>query len=93
MGLVPRVASFLNHASLKHLTPLQHQRLLRRLANDCHATSIRLAGRVWGIVRRSFSPYHTDPSSTTKKMVHLPPILSHITSSPTSRLSVVHSTT
>jgi hypothetical protein len=90
MGLVPQVANFLNNTSLKHLTPLQHQRLLRRLANDCHAISIRLAGRIWGIVRRSFSPYQTNPSATQQKTVHLPPILSHITSSPASRLSILH---
>jgi hypothetical protein len=95
-GFLPPLAGLLDDASLGHLTPLQRQRLLRRLANDCHAASIRLAGRIWGIVRRSFSSssYYNDPTTTAarQKTVHLPSILSHITSSPTSRISITHAT-
>ncbi|KAF8223034.1 hypothetical protein L208DRAFT_565417 [Tricholoma matsutake] len=36
---------------------MQRQRLVRRLASDGHTTSMRLAGRVWGIVRRRFAPH------------------------------------
>jgi hypothetical protein len=63
---------FLNDVSLGHL---QHKRLLRRLANNCHTMSIRLAGRILGIVRCSFSP-HLPTSATPQKIVHLrvPPI-------------------
>jgi hypothetical protein len=91
-GLLPPLVGHLDDESLGHLTSLQHQRLLRRLANDCHTTSVHLAGRIWGIVRRSFSPYHT-ASTAPPKTVNLPSILSHIVPSPTSHLSIVHSTT
>jgi hypothetical protein len=94
-GLLPPLATLIDDTSLGSLTALQHRRLLRRLANDCHAASIRLACRIWGIVRRSFSPYRhniTTPTQQQQKTVHLPSILSHVTSSPASRLIIIHDT-
>jgi hypothetical protein len=64
--------------------------------NDCHAASIRLAGRIWGIVHHSFSPYRHNIATPTQqqqqKTVHLPSILSHVTSLPASRLTIIHDT-
>ncbi|KAF8238772.1 hypothetical protein L208DRAFT_208630 [Tricholoma matsutake] len=77
------------HALLAHLTTLQCKWLLLRLANDCHMISIRLAARIWGIVRHSFSPYHSLPPA--RKIIYLPASLSHITTSPNSHISITHS--
>ena len=59
-------------------TSLEHRRLLHRLANDCHTATIYLASRIWGLVRKTFSPYspHHPP-----KILELPSHLSYITSS------------
>lgn len=74
-GLIPMIT--LNDAYIPHLSVMQRNRLQQRLAHDCHSASIRLASRIWGIVRRSFSPYS---SSRPRKQITLPHQLSHITS-------------
>jgi hypothetical protein len=91
LGLCPPIHGFIDDACLTHLTGLQRQRLLLRLVYDIHAVSIRLAGRIWGVVRRSFAPYRAS-TSRTQKVVYLPSNLSHIMSSPSSRLSITYTT-
>ena len=50
---------------------------IRRLANDCHTAAIYLAGRIWGIVRESFSSYSRNQ---TPKILQLPSHLSFLNS-------------
>ncbi|KAF8964936.1 hypothetical protein BDZ97DRAFT_1659533 [Flammula alnicola] len=72
---------------LQHLTEVQRHRLHQRLTDDCHVTAIRLAARIWGIVRRTFSPFST--SSRPTKSISLPHHLSHIVSS-SHRLTIAY---
>jgi hypothetical protein len=69
-GLLPPVAT-------------QRQRLGQRLANECHAASIRLAARIWGIICCQFAPHHPPKQ---KKKGTLPSFLSRISPSSSSHM-------
>ncbi|KAF8236406.1 hypothetical protein L208DRAFT_1390890 [Tricholoma matsutake] len=73
---------------LRHLSPIQRQPLTRRLANDGHTTSIRLAGRIY----RADSCVGDLPHKPLKpkKTSTLPSFLSHIASSSSSHVMVSH---
>jgi len=76
-GVIPVLRLGSGSVDLEHRR-LAHRRLLHRLANDCHTAAIYLASRIWGLVRKTFSPYspHHPP-----KILELPSHLSYIASS------------
>ena len=84
LGIVPPLHFPSDDA--RHLTEMQRRRLHHRLAHDLHTAGIHLAARIWGLIRRTFSPYS---SSQPSKTLELPAHLSHITSS-SSRLNLCY---
>ncbi|KAF8164190.1 hypothetical protein BJ912DRAFT_864156 [Pholiota molesta] len=84
-GIIPKIN--LEPHNLPHLSNIQLQRMHQHISNDFHSIAIKLAGRIWGIVRRTFSPFQSSPKSPT--VLTLPSHLSHITTSST-RLSIKH---
>ncbi|KAF8169247.1 hypothetical protein BJ912DRAFT_862213 [Pholiota molesta] len=86
-GVIPKI-NLLPH-NLPHLSDIQLQRIHQHISNDLHSSAIKLAGRIWGIVRRSFSPFH--PTARKPTVLTLPSHLSHITTSST-RLSIKYTT-
>jgi vacuolar-type H+-ATPase subunit F/Vma7 len=84
-GVIPKID--LETHNLPHLSHTQLQRIHQHISNDFHSTAIKLARRIWGIIRQTFSPFQS--SSKTPTVLTLPSHLSHITTSST-RLSIKH---
>ncbi|KAF5367841.1 hypothetical protein D9615_010570 [Tricholomella constricta] len=79
-GVLPDIDDITRDLNLTSLPSLKVERLRLRIAATWHTTLIRLAGRIWGIVKRASSP--SPPSSpenrNRKPLISLPPHLSYI---------------
>ncbi|RDB16505.1 hypothetical protein Hypma_002957 [Hypsizygus marmoreus] len=76
-GVLPDMNDITRDLNNAPLPATKVERLRHNIANTWHTHLIRLAGRIWGIVRRTHSP-SPDTKQTTKTIISLPTHLSHI---------------
>jgi len=86
LGLIPDIRNLLQLQHLSHLSNTQTERLLTRLTSAIHTNFIHLAGRIWGRMRCSNRQHAAPPAKT----IPLPSILSHIRSSPLSKVAITY---
>jgi len=67
------------HCSTSTTTSADIPRPTDSYPNMCHTTSIRLAGQIWGTVRRTYFKTHSDTKiSSNRTTITLPSMLSRI---------------
>ncbi|KAF5377888.1 hypothetical protein D9615_006803 [Tricholomella constricta] len=88
-GLIPELDDISRDVNDASLTALQVQRLRLRISTLWHTACIRLAGRIWGIVKRSQRERVLLPSHPPPHHISLPSHLSHsISVSPSNKFTV-----